>query len=111
MRCLRSSWLRWCRCCDRIETPYAHVGVPFAIEFPGGDIDLCLDQLTRNHILNLVNLVCPASQTNGFGILFIGFNNQILFAPRTFGACSFGKTAESYYFTCDFHDIGLLIFD
>ena len=88
---------------DGIKTPHTHVGVPFAVEFSGGDIDLSFDELSRHHALDLVDLVSPARQANCFGVLFIRFDDQVLFTPRTFGACSFGKTAESHHFTCDFH--------
>ena len=108
MHGLRGRLCRW-GSSNGFKAPYTHVGVPFAIEFSGRDVDLRLNHLTRYHLLDFVNLIRPAGQTHRLGILFIGFDNQILFAPGTFGACSFGKTAKSHHFSCDFHNVGILI--
>ena len=72
---------------------------------------MCFDELAGDHALDFVDLVGPACKTNGFWILFVGFDNQILFTPRTFGAGAFGETPESHNFSCDFHivDVYLLI--
>lgn len=92
-------------CADGVETPHAHIGVPFSVELARRDFNLRLDALSGRKFLYLINLVRPAGQADRAWILFFSFDDKVLLAPRSSCARAFNQVSEPDDFSCNFHSI------